>query len=183
MGAAGAGAVDLAALIVDVPDFPRPGIGFKDITPLLASPAGLATAVAGLAAAAPSGIDAVVALEARGFIFGGPVALALGVGFVPVRKPNKLPRAHVDVTYELEYGTETLALHSDALAPGQRVLVVDDVLATGGTVVAAAGLVRALGAEIAGVAVVLELGLLDGRARLRAAGLDAVSALVVADGS
>ncbi len=178
MGPAGPGGVDLAALIVDVPDFPRPGIGFKDITPLLASPAGLAAAVEGLAAAAPPGIDAVVALEARGFIFGGPVALALGVGFVPVRKPNKLPRAHVDVTYDLEYGTETLALHADALAPGQRVLVVDDVLATGGTLVAAAGLVRTLGAEVAAVAVVLELGFLDGRGRLHAAGLTDVRALV-----
>lgn len=170
-------------LIVDVPDFPKPGVTFKDITPLLASPAGLAAAVAGLVAAAPDHVDAVVALEARGFIFGGPVALELGVGFVPVRKPNKLPRAHVDVTYELEYGTETLALHSDALAAGQRVLIVDDVLATGGTLVAAAGLVRALGAKVSAVAVVLELGFLDGRARLHGADVTDVRALVSTGGA
>jgi adenine phosphoribosyltransferase len=175
------GVADLAGLVVDVPDFPQPGVTFKDITPLLASPEGLAAAVHGLAAAAPEGVDAVVALEARGFIFGGPVALELGVGFVPVRKPNKLPRAHVHVTYDLEYGTETLALHTDALRPGQRVLVVDDVLATGGTVAAATGLVRRLGAEVAGVAVVLELGFLHGRERLREAGVDDVRALLTAE--
>jgi len=173
----------ITALIVDVPDFPKPGVTFSDITPLLASPSGLAAAVAGLAAAAPEGIDAVVALEARGFIFGGPVALALGVGFVPVRKPNKLPREHISVTYDLEYGTETLALHADALAPGQRVLVIDDVLATGGTIAAATGLVRALGAEVAAVSVVLELGFLHGRARLEAVGLTDVRALVTSAGA
>lgn len=173
----------LADLVVDVPDFPQPGVTFKDITPLLASPDGLAAAVRGLAALAPEGIDGVVALEARGFLFGAPVALALGVGLVPVRKPNKLPRAHVDVTYDLEYGTETLAMHVDALAPGQRVLVVDDVLATGGTVAATAGLVRRLGAEVAAVAVVLELDFLGGRDRLRAAGLDDVRALVSTGGA
>ena len=134
--------------------------------------------MAGLTAAAPAGIDAVVALEARGFIFGGPVALALGVGFVPVRKPNKLPREHIEITYDLEYATETLAIHADALAPGQRVLVVDDVLATGGTIAATAELVQTLGAEVAAVAVVLELGFLHGRARLHQAGLDDVRALV-----
>jgi len=173
----------IAGLIVDVPDHPKPGVTFSDITPLLASADGLAAAVAGLAAAAPGGIDAVVALEARGFIFGGPVAIALGVGFVPVRKPNKLPREHISITYELEYATETLALHSDALRPGQRVLIVDDVLATGGTVAAATELVRSLGAEVAAVAVVLELGFLDGRARLHATGLDEVHALVTSAGA
>jgi adenine phosphoribosyltransferase len=173
----------IAGLIVEVPDFPKPGVMFSDITPLLGSASGLAAAVAGLAAAAPQGIDAVVALEARGFIFGGPVALELGVGFVPVRKPNKLPRRHVSVTYELEYGTETLALHADALAPGQRVLVVDDILATGGTVAAASGLVRELGAEVAAVAVVLELAFLDGRSRLHEAGLTDVRALVTTGGA
>jgi len=168
----------IASLVVDVPDFPKPGVTFSDITPLLASPEGLAAAVAGLTAAAPAGIDAVVALEARGFIFGGPVALALGVGFVPVRKPNKLPREHIEITYDLEYATETLAIHADALAPGQRVLVVDDVLATGGTIAATADLVQTLGAEVAAVAVVLELGFLHGRERLHRAGLDEVRALV-----
>ena len=173
----------IAGLIVDVPDFPKPGVTFKDITPLLASPEGLAAAMAGLVAAAPPRVDAVVALEARGFIFGGPVALELGVGFVPVRKPNKLPREHIDVTYDLEYGTETLALHADALEPGQQGLVVDDVLATGGTVAAAAGLVRALGAEVSAVAVVLELGFLDGRARLHRSGVTDVRALVSTSGT
>ena len=106
------------------------------------------------------------------------MALALGVGFVPVRKPNKLPREHVEITYDLEYATETLAIHADALTPGQRVLVVDDVLATGGTIAATAELVQTLGAEVAAVAVVLELGFLGGRARLHRAGLDEVRALV-----
>jgi adenine phosphoribosyltransferase len=173
----------IAGLITDVPDFPKPGVTFSDITPLLASPAGLAAAIAGLAAAAPAGIDAVVALEARGFIFGGPVALELGVGFIPIRKPNKLPREHISITYELEYGTETLALHADALTPGQQVLIVDDVLATGGTVAAAAELVQTLGAEVAAVAVVLELAFLDGRSRLHRAGLTDVRALVTTQGT
>lgn len=173
-------AEEIASLIVDVPDFPKPGVTFSDITPLLASPSGLQAAVSGLAAAAPEGVDAVVALEARGFIFGGPVALALGVGFIPIRKPNKLPRAHLEITYDLEYATETLAVHADALTSGQRVLVVDDVLATGGTITAAAELVQTLGAEVAAVAVVLELGSLGGRARLHRAGLTDVRALVTA---
>lgn len=171
--------VDLiGGLVVEVPDFPKPGVMFSDITPLLASPAGFAAAVAGLVAAAPPDVAAVVALEARGFIFGAPVALELGVGFVPIRKPDKLPREHLSITYDLEYATETLAVHRDALVAGQRVLVVDDVLATGGTLAATAELVHALGAEVAAVAVVLEIGGLDGRARLHRAGLGDVRALV-----
>jgi adenine phosphoribosyltransferase len=170
--------VDLASLIVDVPDFPQPGVTFKDITPLIASPTGLAAAVEGLVRASPRDVDVVVGMEARGFIVGAPVALALGVGFVPVRKPRKLPRATVSVTYDLEYGTETLAMHADAIAAGARVLVVDDVLATGGTVVATADLVRRLGGEVAHVAVVMELEFLQGRARLAQHGLDRVSALI-----
>jgi adenine phosphoribosyltransferase len=170
-------AVDLHALIADVEDFPKPGVGFKDITPLLASPSGLAAATEGLVRLAPEDVDVVVGLEARGFIFGAPVALALGRGFVPIRKPGKLPRSCVFVTYELEYGTDTIAMHADALQPGDRVLLVDDVLATGGTLVAAADLVRQLGAEVAGVAVVVELTALPGRARLAERGLD-VQALV-----
>src|SRR4051812_14869611 len=158
--------LDLASLVVDVPDFPRPGVTFKDVTPLIASPTGLAAAVEGLVRASPRDVDVVVGMEARGFIVGAPVALALGVGFVPVRKPGKLPRATVSVTYDLEYGTETLAMHGDALPPGARVLVVDDVLATGGTIVATAELVRRLGGEVAHVAVVMELEFLQGRARL-----------------
>jgi adenine phosphoribosyltransferase len=170
--------VDLASLVVDVPDFPQPGVTFKDITPLIASPTGLAAAVEGLVRASPREVDVVVGMEARGFIVGAPVALALGVGFVPVRKPRKLPRATVSVTYDLEYGTETLAMHADAIPAGARVLVVDDVLATGGTVVATADLVRRLGGEVAHVAVVIELEFLQGRARLAEHGLDRVSALI-----
>ena len=170
-------AVNLSALIVDVPDFPRPGIGFKDITPLLASPSGLAAAVSGLVASAPDEVDVVLGLEARGFLFGPPVALALGVGFVPVRKPGKLPRECVSVTFDLEYGSDTVSIHSDALHAGQRVLIVDDVLATGGTVAATVDLVQQLGAAVVGIAVVLELGFLAGRARLAQQGLD-VSSLV-----
>ena len=170
-------AVDLATLIPDVADFPRPGIGFKDITPLLASPGGLAAAVEGLVRAAPADVDVVLGLEARGFIFGPAVALALGVGFVPVRKPGKLPRATVQTTFDLEYGTDTVAVHADAVRPGARVLLIDDVLATGGTLVAAADLVDQLEAEVVGIAVVAELVFLPGRERLAAAGLD-VTALV-----
>lgn len=165
-------AIDLARLIADVPDFPRVGVGFKDITPLLASPDGLAAATKGLVRLSPDVVDVVVGLEARGFIFAAPVALALGVGFVPVRKPGKLPRAKVEVTFDLEYGTDTIAVHADALGPGDRVLIVDDLLATGGTVAAATDLVRQLGAEVVGVSVVAELAFLPGRARLAALGLD-----------
>jgi adenine phosphoribosyltransferase len=171
-------ALDLASLVVDVPDFPQPGVTFKDITPLIASPTGLAAAVEGLVRASGRDVDVVVGMEARGFIVGAPVALALGVGFVPVRKPGKLPRATVSVTYDLEYGTETLAMHADAIAPGARVLVVDDVLATGGTVVATADLVRRVGGEVAQVAVLMELEFLGGRARLAEHGLDRVTALI-----
>jgi adenine phosphoribosyltransferase len=175
--------VDLHTLVVDVADFPRPGITFKDVTPLLASAVGLATAVDAMVASAPADVDVVVGLEARGFLFGPPVALALGVGFVPVRKPGKLPRKTVSVSYALEYGEETLVLHADALAPGAKVLVVDDVLATGGTAVAAAGLVRLLGAEVVGVSVLLELPFLAGRARLAEHGLDQVAAVLTGGAS
>ncbi|GMA32783.1 adenine phosphoribosyltransferase [Litorihabitans aurantiacus] len=169
---------DLRALIADVPDHPKPGVVFKDITPLLASPRGYAACVDALVAAAPSGIDAVCGMEARGFLFGAPVALALGAAFVPVRKPGKLPRAVVETSFELEYSSETLAVHADAIAPGARVLIVDDVLATGGTVVATAELVRRLGGELAGVAVVMELAFLQPRALLSRHGVDDVAALL-----
>jgi len=172
---------DLASLLLDVADFPRPGVTFKDVTPLLASAEGLAAAVDALVGSAPAGVDLVVGLEARGFLFGPPVALALGVGFAPVRKPGKLPRETISASYTLEYGEETLALHSDALAPGTRVLVVDDVLATGGSAVAAAGLVTRLGGEVLQVSVLLELTGLGGRARLAEQGVDRVHA-VLTDG-
>jgi adenine phosphoribosyltransferase len=173
---------DLASLLLDVADFPRPGVTFKDVTPLLASAEGLAAAVDALVGSAPAGVDLIVGLEARGFLFGPPVALALGVGFAPVRKPGKLPRETISASYTLEYGEETFALHSDALAPGTRVLVVDDVLATGGSAVAAAGLVTRLGGEVLQVSVLLELTGLGGRARLAEQGVDRVHA-VLTDGA
>ena len=119
----------ISSLIADVPDWPKPGVVFKDITPLLASPEGFRQAVDAIVASAPEAIDVVVGMEARGFIFAAPVALALGAGFVPVRKPGKLPRPVLSESFDLEYGTATLTMHADALVTGARVLVVDDVLA------------------------------------------------------
>jgi len=161
----------LARLVVDVPDHPEPGVVFKDITPVLADPAGLAAVVAGLASAGvhPDGaprVDVVVGMEARGFILAAPVALALGAGFVPVRKAGKLPREVHAVSYDLEYGSATLELHRDAVAPGDRVLLVDDVLATGGTARATADLVEACGASVVGVAVLMDLAFLPWREAL-----------------
>jgi adenine phosphoribosyltransferase len=163
---------DLSALIEarirDVPDFPQEGVTFKDITPLLDDHAAFTAVVEALAAAGRDAegtvvVDKVVGMEARGFILGAPVALALGVGFVPVRKPGKLPWQTRAVSYELEYGSETLEMHTDALAPGERVLVVDDVLATGGTARATAELVQQAGATVHGLAMLLELSFLPGR--------------------
>jgi adenine phosphoribosyltransferase len=173
--------VQIGALIADVPDFPKPGIVFKDITPLIRSASGFAEAVRQLVAAAPRDVDVVVGIEARGFIFGAPVALALGVGFVPVRKPSKLPRATLTASYDLEYGSETLAVHADAIAPGSRVLIIDDVLATGGTIAATADLLEHLDAEFAGAAVVIELGFLSGREFLAARGISNLTSLFVAE--
>jgi adenine phosphoribosyltransferase len=159
----------LDRLVVDVNDFPEPGIVFKDITPLLADHAGFAAVVAALAAAGRDAdgtvvVDKVLGMEARGFILAAPVAMALGVGFVPVRKAGRLPRATYAVSYALEYGEATLELHADAVAPGERVLLVDDVLATGGTVRATRELVEKSGGSCSGVAVLMELGFLPGRA-------------------
>jgi adenine phosphoribosyltransferase len=168
-GALGPSPVDdaLDTLVRDVADHPKAGVVFKDITPLLADPDGFAATVAAMAdqglRVADGRVDVVVGVEARGFILAAPVALALGVGFVPVRKPGKLPGPTFDVSYTLEYGSETLQLHQDALRPGARVLVVDDVLATGGTLAATAELVRRCDAEVAAVSVLLELGFLAGR--------------------
>jgi adenine phosphoribosyltransferase len=158
-------------LVADVPDFPEPGIVFKDITPLLAHPEGFAAVVDALAAAGrtpegTSAVDKVVGMEARGFIFAAPVALALGAGFVPVRKAGKLPRDTHAVSYALEYGEATLEVHRDAVAPGERVLLVDDVLATGGTIAATRELVESCGGTVVGVAVLMELGFLPGRATI-----------------
>lgn len=168
----------VASLIRDIPDFPKPGVLFKDITPLLSSAAGYRAAIAELAASAPDGIDVVVGMEARGFIFAGPVALELGAGFVPVRKPGKLPGDVYTQTFSLEYGHETLAVHTDAIMPGSRVLVIDDVLATGGTVGATAALIHRLGAELVHVSVLLELSFLGGRAHLAGLGVPDVSAVL-----
>ena len=158
----------LERLIVDVPDFPAPGIVFKDITPLLADPEGLrlvteALADAGRDADGRTTVDKVVGMEARGFILAAPVALALGIGMVPVRKAGKLPRETHAVSYALEYGEATLEMHQDAIAPGDRVLVVDDVLATGGTVVATRDLVERCGGVTVAAAVLLDLSFLPGR--------------------
>jgi adenine phosphoribosyltransferase len=157
----------LLALVRDIPDFPRPGIVFKDITPLLADAAAFGEATARMTEPfRDAGITKVVAVEARGFILGGPVAQELGVGLVPVRKPGKLPWDTHAHTYELEYGTDALEIHRDALTTGDRVLVVDDVLATGGTAGAACRLVDRFDAAVAGISFLLELGFLGGRARL-----------------
>ena len=163
--------MDLKALIRDIPDFPKPGILFKDITPVLAHPGALGTVIQGLAALARvHGADCVVGIESRGFILGAPVAQALGVPFVPARKPGKLPADKIAVSYELEYGTESLEMHRDAVAPGQRVLVVDDLIATGGTAGAAIDLVRKSGGEVVSAAFVIDLPELGGRARLERQG-------------
>lgn len=158
---------ELAALLRDVPDFPEPGIVFKDITPLLGDAGAFASSIEHLAAPfRDAGIDVVVGTEARGFLFGTPVALALGAGFVPLRKPGKLPWQTVEHAYDLEYGTDSLSAHVDALAAGARALVVDDVLATGGTAAASCALVESLGGEVVACAFLLELGFLGGRSRL-----------------
>jgi len=158
----------LARLVADVPDFPEPGVVFKDITPLLADHAGFSAVVEALSAAGrdddgATAVDVVVGMESRGFLLGAPVALALGVGFVPVRKAGKLPRETHGVSYDLEYGSATLEVHTDAIAPGQRVLVIDDVLATGGTMAATLKLIEACGGTAAAIAVLMELSFLPGR--------------------
>ncbi|HJP97630.1 MAG TPA: adenine phosphoribosyltransferase [Rhodanobacteraceae bacterium] len=159
----------LSARIRDVPDFPQPGVLFKDITPLLADAQAFGDCVAALAAAwREVAIDVVCGIESRGFIFGAALARALDLGFVPLRKAGKLPAATVGIDFQLEYASTRLEVHADALAPGARALIVDDVLATGGTLAAAAGLVQSLGAEVAGAAVVIELEFLRGRSHWHA---------------
>ena len=151
----------------DVPDFPKPGIVFKDITPLLGSPEGLQASIEGLAGLVdPDSYDVVCGIESRGFIFGTALARHVGKGFVPIRKPGKLPWKTASESYELEYGTDTIEIHVDATDHGRRVLVVDDLLATGGTAGAALNLLRKIGAEPIACAFVIELGFLPGRERL-----------------
>ena len=157
----------IKARIRDIPDFPKPGVTFKDITPLLSDGPALAASVNGLADAfSARKVDKVLGVEARGFVFAAPVAVRLGAGFVPLRKAGKLPWQVRRAEYILEYATEAMEVHADAVSPGERVLVVDDVLATGGTAAAAVSLAADLGAEIVGFGCIIELAFLDGRKRL-----------------
>ena len=149
---------DYEKLIVDIPDYPKPGVVFKDVTPLLADPEGFAAVVRGIAEPyRNAGVTKVVGSEARGFMIGAPVAMELGAGFIPARKPGKPPRETAEEDYELDYGTATLQIHKDALGPDDKVLLVDDLIATGGTMVAQIKLVNRLGAELVGVSVLTEL--------------------------
>jgi adenine phosphoribosyltransferase len=159
--------MDLKQHIRHVPDFPKAGILFYDITTLLRDPAGFKTTIDLLAMPyRDQGIDVVVGIESRGFILGGAVAQRIGAGFIPIRKPGKLPAKAIKESYDLEYGTDALEIHADAVSKGQRVLIVDDVLATGGTATAAAQLVKKLGGDLHGLAFLIELLFLNGKARL-----------------
>jgi len=159
-------AVNLLDYIRDIPDFPKPGIVFKDISPLLADGPAFSATVSQLATLIPQGTDIIVGTEARGFIFGAALAAQLGIGFVPVRKPGKLPAEVHSIEYELEYGFDVLEIHRDALSKGHKVVVVDDLLATGGTARATVDLVRQLGAEVAACLFVIELTFLNGSSSL-----------------
>jgi adenine phosphoribosyltransferase len=157
-------AARLQELIRDVPDFPIPGILFKDITPILQDPEGFHDSIEALSALFdPGSYDVIVGLESRGFVFGAPVAYALGRGFVPIRKAGKLPANKLSVEYSLEYGSNVIEMHADGLAPGQRALIVDDLLATGGTCRAAIDLIERAGGQVTGAAFLVELGFLNGR--------------------
>lgn len=159
--------IDLASLVRNIPDFPLPGVQFKDITTLIGNGPAFAEVIRLMADRyAGQGIDAVAGVESRGFIFSAPIALRLGVGLIPIRKPGKLPADTLEVEYELEYGTNRLEIHRDAVAAGARVLVVDDLLATGGTIGAACHLIERLGGSVVELAFVIELGFLGGRERL-----------------
>ena len=159
--------MDLQSTIRPIPDFPKPGILFRDITTLLQNPAALNGAIAGMTYHCQTlEAEVIVGIESRGFMFGPAIAQQLGIGFVPVRKPGKLPAATYQVSYDLEYGSNTLEIHRDAIHPGERILIVDDVLATGGTASATAKLVETLGGEVVGLAFMIELVGLNGRARL-----------------
>ena len=165
---ASATASEIEQCIRNIPDFPKPGIQFKDITPVLADPRLFSACIELLANNfKPGDIDAVVGIDARGFIFAAAAAVKLEAGFVPVRKKDKLPYKTLEQAYDLEYGTSTVAVHVDALKPGSRVLLIDDLLATGGTAAAAAALVKRLGAEILEIAFLIELSFLSGRDKLK----------------
>ncbi len=159
--------LDLTAYIRDVPDFPKPGIVFKDITPLLKDPGALEAAVQALAEPyRDANLASVAAVESRGFIFAAAVAVELGCGFVPLRKPNKLPAETASAAYELEYGADTIEVHVDAIRPGDRVAIIDDVIATGGTAAAAVELVETLGGNLLGISFLIDLAFLGGTAKL-----------------
>ena len=159
--------IDLKSRIRDIPDFPKKGILFRDITTLLKDESAFQKAIDKLTAYyEDEGVEKVVGIESRGFIFGAPLAYTLGAGFIPVRKPGKLPSDIFEAKYELEYGTDTLTVHQDAVTPGQRVLVVDDLLATGGTMAAALNMIEQMGAVVVGVAFLIELTALKGRDKL-----------------
>ena len=165
----------LRARIRDIPDFPKPGILFRDLTPLMGDGAAMRTTIEMLVEKiAPHRADTIVAIESRGFIFGAPVAVEMGIGFAPVRKPGKLPWRTTKRTYDLEYGTDSLEMHADAVVQGTRVVIVDDLLATGGTAAATAELVRAQGGQVVGMVFVVELELLRGRDRLPSVPVDAL---------
>jgi adenine phosphoribosyltransferase len=158
--------LDLSRYVRDVPDFPKPGVVFRDLTPMLADAHAFAAAIDALVEPfRTAGVERVVGIEARGFIFGAAAAHALGAGFVPMRKPRKLPAKTIGVDYELEYGSDRLEMHADAFVRNERVLIVDDVLATGGTLAAAARLCALAGAAVVGAALVAEIGFLGGRSR------------------
>ncbi|MGL5949084.1 MAG: adenine phosphoribosyltransferase [Aeromonas sp.] len=166
----------IEASIKTIPDYPKPGVMFRDITSLVENGEAFKATIDLLVEHyRDQGITKIVGTEARGFIFGAPVACAMGIGFVPVRKPGKLPRAVIEESYVLEYGTDTLQLHTDAIVPGDKVLVVDDLLATGGTVDAAVKLIRRAGGDVTQAAFIISLPELGGETRLRAAGVDVLS--------
>ncbi|MGB3956257.1 MAG: adenine phosphoribosyltransferase [Brooklawnia sp.] len=167
-----------AALIRNVPDFPQPGVQFKDITPILGDISAFRDVMDVLAEQALADIDVVCGVESRGFLFGAPLALQLGVDFAPIRKPGKLPSTVVEEHFDLEYGSSMLAMHTDAVQPGQRVLLVDDLLATGGTLIASVKLVERLGASVAQVQVVIELTDLGGRQNLVEFGVNDLYAMI-----
>ena len=166
---------ELKSHIVEVPDFPKPGISFKDITPVLKHPPAFRWVIDTMYEEyKDKGVDLVLGVESRGFFFGAPLAIQLARGFIPVRKPGKLPRERISASYALEYGVDALEVHRDAIKPGQRIILVDDVLATGGTIAACAQLVRKLGGEVLGICFLMELSFLNGREKLQGESVFAV---------
>lgn len=168
----------IESLIRNIPDFPEPGIQFKDISTLIGSAVGFRATIEELVERAPGDVEIVAGVDSRGFLFAAPVALELGVGLVPIRKPGKLPFTTISESYDLEYSKDELSIHVDAIQPGQKVLIIDDLIATAGTLTAAAKLIRRCGGELVGVQAVIELTELGGREKLHAAGVEQVDVLV-----